>query len=576
MLVYSLGTGSTSLPKWIALVIVAMAIVMATILKLFKHQKICIDKIDVSIGLLSLWVWLSLFWSPDPMAGLQRNGIFTALVVVFLFVRHTSWQLMDQTLPLVAVVTVSITLIRVVFWPDTYGGFGNENYVTEVLLAASPFLVLWWRQREVPDRWIGPILFASSAVYLFTFNQSRLEFLVLPVMAVTWALVMSRRRWHLKSAVSILVSAVIVAGVLLGTGIKSPHLDDSVLNRAEIYTNSTALWLEKPLRGHGAGGFSYEYPRVQQQHATIFPDFKNMALTEMFVETRTSHNEFLQILIEFGLVGFSLIAAILCLITKSYFHHLPDRMMDAAFIACSAVFILAMLVFPMQNPSMAFFATVCLATLSRCYPVKTELASPTSGIWQIEVPRAAKVGTTIFAALFICSWGAGAFAAYTGGLHRYTAEIEEKNNPGKQYAAMVEAYIVDPLSPIYRRRMFVSLVSWAKHEKRLPISEDEFDSVYKISLTAGPQFSGVLFSRIEYLEMLPRNIDRSTEIEQLLATLKKIVPLFPEVHIYDAQHAIRTKDMARAQRSIDKAEALWTANERTRQLTKILRKYLTP
>jgi hypothetical protein len=576
MLVYSLGTGSTSLPKWIALVAAAAAIVLAAMFKLIKQQKLYVDKIDVGIVLLCLWAWLSLFWSPDPMSGLQQVGIFTALIVLFLFVRHASLQLINLMLPIVSVVTVSITLIRIYFWPDAYGGFGNENYVTEILLMISPFLVLWWRLREVSDRWVGPILLTSSAAYLFAFNQSRLEFLVVPVMAIAWAVVMLQRLGHLKSAVSIFIGLVIVAGGFLATAIKNPHLNESVLNRAEIYTNSTALWLEKPVRGHGVGGFKYEYPRVQQRHATIFPQLKSLALTEMFVETRTAHNEFSQFLIELGLIGFGIAAAVLFLVLKTYFRHPPDRTMDTAFIACVAVIALAMMVFPFHNPATAFFATICLATISRRNPVKPEQAASSFDLWQIALPRPVKLGGAILGIVLVGGWSVGAVAAYMGGLHLYTAEVENKNEPGKQYAAMYQAYKADPLSPTYRRNLFVSLVRWAKHVKRLPVLKSEFDRIYKISLTAGPQFAGVLFSRIEYLEMLPKNAERSAEIERLLTVLKKIVPLFPEVHIYDAQHAIRSKDMARARSSIDKAEALWTSNKRTRQLTEILRKHLAP
>jgi len=395
-------------------------------------------------------------------------------------------------------------------------------------------------------------------------------------MGIVWAIIGLLRHGNRKSALSILVGTSILITGLLGTAIKNPHMNDSVLHRAELFTNSSGLWLEKPVAGHGVGGFSYEYPRVQQRHAIIFPQLKSLLLSRIFTQTQTAHNEFLKFLIEFGLIGFGLLLAILFGIVRNYLCSPRDKLKDTAFITCVAVLVLAVLVFPFQVPATAFFAIVCLATISRR---NNDISDPTenaSDLRQISVSRPTKFISAILGIALITGWSGGAIAAYLGGLHIYTADTLEKHNPAKYYAAVHRAYVADPFSPMYRRRLFVSLMNWAKNEKRLPVPNEKFDQTYELALSAGSYFPGILFSRIEYLEMLPETNGQNAEIERLLFALKKTVPLFPETYLYEAQHAIRSKDMARARSSIDKADRLWSANKETRQLSEILRKNLTP
>ena len=162
---------------------------------------------------------------------------------------------------------------------DFWGGFGNENVAAEVMLIGAAFL------------WRTPFVLIPIG-YLLLMNGSDTKWLVLLVLLAFFC----RRSWWALAVLALLA----VNAALFHAGIQT-----SLLERAEIWWNTLALWADHPVFGVGFGGYDYAYPPYQEMHAW-FRD--RTILREANVYAGAAHNEYLQMLTELGLVGFALAA----------------------------------------------------------------------------------------------------------------------------------------------------------------------------------------------------------------------------------------------------------------------------
>jgi len=83
--------------------------------------------------------------------------------------------------------------------------------------------------------------------------------------------------------------------------------------RLRILVCSIPLVLKAPLQGHGFGSFQYVYPKAQGEY---FLDHPNTLLVPTGKRTERAHNEYLQTLIETGVVGLGLAFLALVLVLR--------------------------------------------------------------------------------------------------------------------------------------------------------------------------------------------------------------------------------------------------------------------
>ena len=121
-----------------------------------------IDRIDLSALAFVAWAWVSLLWSPDPMWGAVWGLKITTLALLFIGLRRI--EVPDWVVPLGVLGTLGMLFVAL------YGSFQNENFTTEYLLVALPFLLV--------RRIYWPIA-ALVLTYLLWFNESLLEWVAL-------------------------------------------------------------------------------------------------------------------------------------------------------------------------------------------------------------------------------------------------------------------------------------------------------------------------------------------------------------------------------------------------------------
>lgn len=149
----------------------------------------------------------------------------------------------------------------------------------------------------------------------------------------------------------------------------NPISDAGATGRVAILKDSLKMLWQRPFFGWGLGTFSVVYPSFRSF-------FTNLWVNE-------AHNDFVQTLVETGIVGFVFAASYLILLFRDGMHHLKHWRKDtqsglwlAAFLGCIGILAHGMVDFNLQIPANAafFFALSALIT-TRCSKPETHQGS---------------------------------------------------------------------------------------------------------------------------------------------------------------------------------------------------------
>lgn len=186
-------------------------------------------------------------------------------------------------------------------------------------------------------------------------------------------LLMSPHR-RFASARSTLIFSLVIALVIWISGEAivnmtslwhGPTMDPSFSNRAQILHDSLQLIRERPLFGWGLGTFPTVYPQVQSWYSDLF--------------VNAAHNDYLQLLVETGIAGFSVVMLFLVLVLRAGVRRTlqaPQSVAFAASIGCIGMMLHSFTDFNMHIPAnAALFFALCgliLAASDDSFPGPTE------------------------------------------------------------------------------------------------------------------------------------------------------------------------------------------------------------
>ncbi len=126
---------------------------------------------------------------------------------------------------------------------------------------------------------------------------------------------------------------------------------DSLGSRVELWINSAYAWLDKPIFGHGSGGFDAAYAPHRADHTPWLGDGSLLSIPAS--AAGATHNEPLQILLTYGVVGFTLVAVLVCLLWRR----------NPKFLWL--IIPLCLIGFPLQAPASAAVIALGLGLMSR-------------------------------------------------------------------------------------------------------------------------------------------------------------------------------------------------------------------
>ena len=364
------------------------------------------------------------------------------LALLFLVLRRVriDWE------PYIAI-AIGVALV-LSYWLSN-GGYGNENFIASFMLVGGAFLI--------GKRWEVLILGAIT-IYLLAFNNSNFELVAL-------ALLVCLGLWNIGKTGKI--EAVVCLALFVALSLPVLHstsLTTSLLSRAELAINGLVMWWEHPIIGWGLGGFNHSYPAFADADIHLIPWKGWSVLGDAHVYPGAAHNEVVQVLNEFGLIGLGLMVAFLWRTRLT-----PPLLMLGA---------LALISFPLQNPATALLGVVALAQ-----------GAPAEG-------RDGPNPLLLPVAAFCAFWGVQAVIAQW---YFFDTAVYTQTNPIAAFRGNVKAFNAFPHDPQIRRQYFRSLSHVVQKHKRAVIDREYGEAVYSISRSASPDYPGLLLARYSYL-----------------------------------------------------------------------------
>jgi len=277
---------------------------------------------EIPWALLAVWALVSPAWSVNPPDSMRRAiELATSIAAVWVGIALARGERKLWTAAIAAIAATSAYgMMQVVgidwmpwsvgFGGRAFGTLGNPDYYAGHLLLVLPLAAAWLVSRPR----LSPGLLAVGALFLlgFMFSQVRgawLAALVVVGPAVWYAWKIRPSETELRR---IKLAAAALAGIAALTLVVSPEMRGraaSILQmggydgagRRYLWRVAASIWKDGPIKGFGAGGYRYQFPRYQHLGETMrSSEFRSYSYSEH------AHNELLQLGAELGAVGVAL------------------------------------------------------------------------------------------------------------------------------------------------------------------------------------------------------------------------------------------------------------------------------
>ncbi len=245
-----------------------------------------------------------------------------------------------------------------------YGPYVNHNHYAGLMemLAPIPLVLALTHFTGHKERIAAACAAAVMAGTIFL-SGSRGGMLALVVELAILATLLIQQKGGLKTAVAMGVFLVLVVGALVWIGGGSlgeriatmgpAHADLSNDMRLGINRDGLRMFLQKPVLGWGLGSFPVVYPQFRSFYTNFF--------------VNEAHNDYLQLLVEMGLLGFGTMVWFLVLVFRSAVKKIGNWTKDisgAVALACllglSGILVHSLVDFNLQIPAnAALFYVLC-------------------------------------------------------------------------------------------------------------------------------------------------------------------------------------------------------------------------
>ena len=251
-----------------------------------------------------------------------------------------------------------------------YGPYVNHNHYAGLmeLLAAIPLTMCFMPFVSETRRLllVAAGIFMASTIFL---SQSRGGMLAAAAQAVGLAAIIIVRRQSRAMLASLLGLCLLTFGLLawLGAGpviaqlksLQDPLQDRVAGGRLLIAKDSWPMIKERPWLGWGLGTFTTVYPRYRSFYGNFF--------------VNNAHNDYLQVLVETGVLGLGLVVWFIFLLYRRGLRNLhrwethPERaFMVAALLGCTGLLVHSFFDFNLHIPAnAALFYVLCAVASSR-------------------------------------------------------------------------------------------------------------------------------------------------------------------------------------------------------------------
>jgi O-antigen ligase len=250
-----------------------------------------------------------------------------------------------------------------------YGPYVNHNHYAGLMemLLPIPLVLSLTRLAHSKERIAAAVAAAIMAGTIFL-SGSRGGMLALFGELILLAIVLVKQRRDLRTALGLGVFLLIVVGLLTWLGgdellrrlatVETAHTDLSSDMRVQINRDGLHMFWNKPLLGWGLESFPVVYPQFRTFYTNFF--------------VNQAHNDYLQLLVEMGLLGFGTMLWFLFVLYRSAFKKIgnwPSTVSGATTLACilgfTGILVHSMVDFNLQIPAnAALFYVLCTVAAS--------------------------------------------------------------------------------------------------------------------------------------------------------------------------------------------------------------------
>jgi len=235
------------------------------------------------------------------------------------------------------------------------GSFENPAGFASSLSVCFPFALFLLSKKKLYWKLIGglAVILISGAIVL---SQSRAGVIAILVIGGIWVIKALNIKGlnFLSNRTKIVGSIVLVIALLAGLYFLKK---DSADGRLLIWQCSARMIADKPLLGHGAGGFQREYMLYQ---ANYFRNHLTSSYAMLADIVKHPFNEFILLLVEHGLVGSFLFGLFVYWLIREYRKN-KNQETFYAMLSLSGIAVFACFSYPLGYPFVRLMAVFCAA-----------------------------------------------------------------------------------------------------------------------------------------------------------------------------------------------------------------------
>jgi len=235
------------------------------------------------------------------------------------------------------------------------GSFDNPAGFAATLSVCFPFALFLLHKKEI--YWKIP---GSLAIVLFivavVLSQSRAGIITIIAISGIWTVKALNLKWLNSWGIrtKILCSATLIILILSGLYFMKK---DSANGRLLIWQCSAHMIADKPLFGHGIGGFQREYMLYQANFFRNHPESSFSMLADI---VKHPFNEFLLLLVEQGLVGGLLLGLFIYMLIREYRKNKKQETFYTM-LCLIGIGVFACFSYPLGYPFVRLMAVFCAA-----------------------------------------------------------------------------------------------------------------------------------------------------------------------------------------------------------------------
>jgi O-antigen ligase len=272
--------------------------------------------------------------------------------IVFSFFTENKTVAVEKAMPVICRTVVSLCLLQALYGIFQYfhtvsatgnfpitGSFDNPAGFAACLCAGFPF-VLYFVFSEKP--WKKYLAIATGIILVAAIVLSASRAGIISIIAVCLAVFFYKVKLAVKwkRAIAIALLLVSLSGLYF---LKKDSADGRLL----IWRCSWEMIKDKPLFGHGSGGFKAHYMNYQANYFETHPDSEYAMLADNAVHP---FNEYLLLVINYGLTGFALLLIPAWFLWKSCRKNRENRLIRTAFRCLLSIAVFSFFSYPLKYP----------------------------------------------------------------------------------------------------------------------------------------------------------------------------------------------------------------------------------